>query len=258
MLISKQHVTILSEIVMVESMLAKDVSGVSITANPEAQKKNRTVTVSFRLPESMVEELLKEVERSGSNPSAIVRKVLEKHLNWDRYRLQMNMISFPDCFVDESLKRLSRKDIGDVASRFASVFCGLVLLKTGRTDFEPTMKMIEEWFKDGSINYRHGYDNGCHVFVVQHSLDVNWSLYLANFFTAVCRDLNVYSKVEMSQDGKTLLFFARDDRNKASYVPDPAAYPDLYAELEGVRKNARYGQKGFKEQGSHESPCSLA
>jgi hypothetical protein len=239
---------------MVENIFAKDVCDVSInTMSPETQKKNRTVTVSFRLPESMVEELLKEVERSGSNPSAVVRKILEKHLNWDRYRLRMNMISFPGSFVDESLKRLSRKDIVDVASRFASVFCGLVLLKTGRMDFEPTLGMIEEWFRDGSINYRHGYDNGCHVFVIQHSLDVNWSLYLAHFFTAVCRDLNVYSRVEMNQDGKTLLFFARDDRNKAPHAPDSMAYSDqVYAKLEGACKNSKYGQKNFKEPDDHE------
>lgn len=239
---------------MAESMFAKGVPSTSThTMNSEVQKKSRTVTVSFRLPESMVEELSKEVARSGSNPSAIIRKVLEKYLNWDRYRLQMSMISFPDCFVDESLKRLSRKDIGDVAERFANVFCGLVLLKTGKMDLEPALGMMEEWFKDGSINYRHGCDNGSHVFVIQHDLDVNWSLYLAHFFTAVCKDLNVYSRVEMNRDGKTLLFFARDDRSKAFHAPDSAAYPDqAYAGL-GARKNVKYGQKDVKEKvvGSH-------
>ena len=132
---------------MIEDAFAKTPSAI-YDANSAIEKKNRTVTVSFRLPKNMVDELMEEVERSGSSPSAILRKVLEKYLDWDRYRLQMNMIPFPDVFVDESLKRLSRKDIGDIASQFANAFSGLVLLKMGKMDLESTLKMMEEWFRD--------------------------------------------------------------------------------------------------------------
>lgn len=235
---------------MIEDAFAKNVPGTSIyDANRATEKKNRTVTVSFRLPKSMVDELMEEVERSGSSPSAILRKVLEKYLDWDRYRLQMNMIPFPDCFVDESLKRLSRKDIGDIASQFADAFSGLVLLKMGKMDLESTLKIMEEWFRDGAINYRRGYADNCHVFVIQHSLDVNWSLYLAHFFTTVCRDLDVYCKVELNQDGKTLLLFARDDRADAPGALGRTAPADrkAYAELGSVHKNAK-SRKGSEER----------
>ncbi|HEY7508407.1 MAG TPA: ribbon-helix-helix domain-containing protein [Nitrososphaera sp.] len=234
---------------MIEDAFAKTPSAI-YDANSAIEKKNRTVTVSFRLPKNMVDELMEEVERSGSSPSAILRKVLEKYLDWDRYRLQMNMIPFPDVFVDESLKRLSRKDIGDIASQFANAFSGLVLLKMGKMDLESTLKMMEEWFRDGAINYRRGYADNCHVFVIQHGLDVNWSLYLAHFFTTLCGDLDVYCKVELNQDGKTLLLFARDDRAGASRASDRTTPPDrrAYAELGNTRKGAKHGRKGSEER----------
>lgn len=166
--------------------------------------------MSFRLPKEMIDELVEESERAGSNPSVTLRQVLEKHLNWDRYRLQMNMICIPSAFVNESLSRLSRKEIENVASQSANAFHGLILLKTRKMDLVCALKVIEEWCKDSSIKYRRGYADGWHVFVIQHDLQANWSLYLAHFVTTVFRSIsNVQCKVEMNQNGKNVVFFVR-------------------------------------------------
>lgn len=177
----------------------------------ELAKDKKTVTVSFRLPKYMVDVLLQESELRGSTPSIVLRNVLGKHLNWDRYRLQMNMVPVPECFVTESLKRLSRKDVGDIAARCAHSFSGLTFLKMRRVGLESTLVTMEEWFKDASISYRRGFVDDYNAFVIQHNLDVNWSLFVSNLFTTVCGNLeNVDYKVELSRDGKMLVLFARN------------------------------------------------
>lgn len=174
------------------------------------RRKYRTVTVSFRLPKEMIGELAEESERVGSSPSATLRQVLEKHLNWDRYRIQTNMICIPSAFVNESLSRLSRKEIENVASQSANAFNGLILLKTRRVDFVGALQVIEEWLRDSSIKYRRGYADGWHVFVVQHDLELNWSFYLACFFTSVFGNINnIQCKVELNRNGKNVVFFVR-------------------------------------------------
>lgn len=173
-------------------------------------KKDRTVTISFRLPKDLVEELVDESERASSSPSAILRQILRKHLHWDRYRIQVNMIPLPSCFVNESLNQLSREEIMDLASRSASAFNGLVLLKMKNTDLESALEVLEDWFTDSSIKYRRGYANGYHVFVIQNDLDVNWSLYLADLFTAVCSNItNTYCKAELNKENNNILLFAK-------------------------------------------------
>jgi hypothetical protein len=141
----------------------------------------------------------------------MLRQILRKHLHWDRYRIQMNMIPVPSCFVNESLIQLSRKEIGDLALQCANSFNGLILLKMKKTDLQCALEVLEDWFIDSSINYRRGYANGYHVFVIQNDLDVNWSLYLADLFAAVCSNIeNTYCRVELNKENNNILLFAKD------------------------------------------------
>lgn len=122
----------------------------------------------------------------------------------------MKMVPIPPCFVNGSLNLLSRKEIEDLALQTANSFDGLILLKMKRMDLECSLEVLEDWLMDSSINYRRGYTNGYHVFVIQHDSNENWSLYLANLFTAVCGNIkNTYCKVETNRENKNILLFVK-------------------------------------------------
>lgn len=176
----------------------------------EQRRKNRTKTVSFRLPAYMIDELIEECERAEMSPSVILRQILGKHLEWDRYRLQMNLITVPSCFARESMNLLSKQEIEGLAFHCASSFVSLALLKAKRVDLENLLALMEQWFRDSSIKYRRGYADGYHVFAIQHELGFHWSLFLAEFLAAVFTTIKeVRYKVDFNQNDGTVLFFSK-------------------------------------------------
>lgn len=195
-----------------ENKITADRLEASILDSPvrEKGKRSRTVTVSFRLPASMIEELVKESERTDISPSSTLRQVLSRYLNWERYRLQTGLVSLPYCFVDDALNGLSRKEIGHMASRCANLFEGLVMLRMGKVDLESSLRMLHEWFRDASIKYRVGSNGGGYVCVIQHDRCKNWSLFLAEFLAAICNCLKIKNfSIVVNQNGKGIIFSVR-------------------------------------------------
>jgi hypothetical protein len=183
----------------------------------ERGKRNRTITVSFRLPESMIEELVKESECFEISPSSTMRKVLGRYLNWDRYRLQAGLVSLPYCFIDDTLSGLSGKEIERIASQCANAFEGVIMLKSGKVDLDSSLRVINEWFRDASINNRFGFSEGEYICIIQHDRSNNWSLFLAEFLAAICRNHGIRDfNIIVNQNGRWIFFSVK--RNNSSKV----------------------------------------
>ena len=59
------------------------------------QKKEKTRSITYRLPAKVVEELETEAMNKNISQNVLVKQILEKYVNWDRFGDKIGMIPVP-------------------------------------------------------------------------------------------------------------------------------------------------------------------
>src|SRR4030066_2189230 len=77
-------------------------------------KKEKTRGITYRLPEDLVKELETESMEKNTSQNALVKQILEKHVQWDRYADKIGMIPVPKNILDELGKEMSGEDIDSI------------------------------------------------------------------------------------------------------------------------------------------------
>ncbi|MEE8181566.1 MAG: hypothetical protein V3T67_06985, partial [Nitrosopumilaceae archaeon] len=62
---------------------------------PHAPKKETTRSITYRLPARMVDELETEANEKQISQNVLVKQILEKYLQWDRFSAKIGMIPVP-------------------------------------------------------------------------------------------------------------------------------------------------------------------
>ena len=74
-------------------MLDKNIS--SAKSQIHSSKKESTRNITYRLPEKLVTELETESTQKGISQNVLVRQILEKYVQWDRFSSKIGMIPVP-------------------------------------------------------------------------------------------------------------------------------------------------------------------
>src|SRR3989337_339374 len=77
-------------------------------------KKEKTRSITYRLPENLVEELETESMEKNISQNVLVKQILEKHVQWDRYADKIGMIPVPKNILDELGKEMEGEDIDNI------------------------------------------------------------------------------------------------------------------------------------------------
>ena len=74
-------------------MMDKDLA--STKRQIHSAKKESTRSITYRLPEKLVIELETESTQKGISQNVLVRQILEKYVQWDRFSSKIGMIPVP-------------------------------------------------------------------------------------------------------------------------------------------------------------------
>jgi len=65
---------------------------------PNSSKKETTRSITFRFPTKLVEGLGSEAEQKNVSLNVLVRQILEKYMQWDRFGDKIGVIPVPKKF----------------------------------------------------------------------------------------------------------------------------------------------------------------
>lgn len=176
------------------------------TSMPEgASQSKKTRSVTFRLDSSVIDELQAEADNREISLNVLVNQVLKRYSEWDRYETKIGMMPVPkvilSSLIDKAIavaKSSGIKDVNhyrdEIIKQAAQLAFGLmkdsVLFMKRQYNLWVVLSVLEEYMKVSGIKADHKLEGGRkHVFIIQHELGENWSLFTKELLALIFQNL---------------------------------------------------------------------
>jgi hypothetical protein len=178
--------------------------------NSTQSKKTRSVT--FRLDSSVIDELQTEADNKEISLNVLVNQVLKRYSEWDRFENKIGMMPVPkvilSSLIDKAISIAKTSGIKDVdhyrdeiIKQAAHLAFGLmkdsVLFMKRQYNLWVVLSVLEEYMKVSGIKADHKIEGSRkHVFIIQHELGENWSLFTKELLELIFQNLaNVRAEI---------------------------------------------------------------
>jgi hypothetical protein len=175
----------------------------SISEGISQSKKTRSVT--FRLDSSVIDELQTEADNREISLNVLVNQVLKRYSEWDRFETKIGMMPVPKVILSSLIDRAISvakssgiKDIyryrDEIIKQAAQLAFGLmkdsVLFMKRQYNLWVVLAVLEEYMKVSGIKADHKIEGSRkHVFIIQHELGENWSLFTKELLALIFQNL---------------------------------------------------------------------
>jgi predicted SPOUT superfamily RNA methylase MTH1 len=168
-------------------------------------KKEKTRSITYRLPEDLVRELETESMEKNTSQNVLVKQILEKHVQWDRYADKIGMIPVPKNILDELGKEMSGEDIDSIIKAILPMIKETVLFIKGKYDLKRCIETLEDYMKASGMRSDHRLEGNLHHFVIQHELGIKWSLLTEKLFKEIFHEFLPDQNVKCQTTEKTII-----------------------------------------------------
>jgi hypothetical protein len=148
-----------------------------VKRQPHPVKHEQTRSISYRLPEYIIEGLEVEAQQKEISQNVLVKQILEKYIQWERFANNIGMIPVPR----EILRVLGEKMDGEVINEVIKVITPMmkdwVMFMKGNYDLKRVIESMEEYMRASGMTSDHRIEGDIHHFIIQHNLGIRWSLF---------------------------------------------------------------------------------
>lgn len=144
---------------------------------PHYTKKEKTRSITYRLPAKVVEELESESMEKNISQNVLVKQILEKYVEWDRFSEKIGMIPIPKKILEILSDEIEGKDIDGIINVLIPTIKDSVLFMKGSFDLKRCIETLENYMKASGMKSDHRIEGNIHHFVVQHELGLKWSFF---------------------------------------------------------------------------------
>ena len=193
--------------------MSEDHQGIEKENNTYQSKKSRSVT--FRLDLKVIDELQTEADNMEISLNVLVNQVLKRYAEWDRYENKIGMMPVPRVIlshlVDKCMSVAKSSGIKDVnhyrdgiikqAAELAfTLMKDSVLFMKKQYNLWVVLSVLEEYMKVSGIKSDHKLEGSRkHVFIIQHELGENWSLFTKELLALIFEKLaNVKAEINVT------------------------------------------------------------
>ncbi len=170
-----------------------------------ADPQRRTKPVSFRLSETLINELKKEASMNQEDLSSLGKDILTRYIDWGRHSRRLNLVPVSREFLKDLFEYLSEDTIRKIASKAGrNTLVELTLLAQGTMTLESFSSMLTKWLKACGMTVSFER-NGEYRFVISHSQGRKWSSFLAQTISAISEELPMKVKVRSEIRNETLV-----------------------------------------------------
>lgn len=141
------------------------------------QKKEKTRSITYRLPSKIVEELETIATNNKISQNVLVKQILEKYVNWDRFGDKIGMIPIPRGILDSLGAEMNGDDINEIIKSVLPIIKDTVLFMKGKYDLKRCIETLEDYMRASGMKSDHRIEGDLHHFIIQHELGMNWSFF---------------------------------------------------------------------------------
>lgn len=143
----------------------------------DIQKKETTRSITYRLPSNLVHELETEAMNNKISQNVLVKQILEKYVNWDRFGNKIGMIPIPRAILDSLGAEMNGDDINEIIKSVLPIIKDSVLFMKGKYDLKRCIETLEDYMRASGMKSDHRIEGDLHHFIIQHELGMNWSFF---------------------------------------------------------------------------------
>jgi len=149
----------------------------SAAKNAKASKKEKTRSITYRLPAKIVEELEAEAMQKNISQNVLVKQILEKYVEWDKFGDKIGMIPVPLSILDTLGADMDGEDINEIIKAVLPTIKDTVMFMKGKYDLKRCIETLEDYMKASNMKSDHRIEGELHHFIIQHHLGTKWSLF---------------------------------------------------------------------------------
>jgi hypothetical protein len=179
------------------------VNSLNDAQQPSQSKKTRSVT--FRLDSAVLNEMQHEADQKEISLNVLVNQTLKRYCQWDRYENRIGMMPVPKIMLSTLIDKATTiaKDNGienidstrdEIIREAAEIAFGLmkdsILFMKKQYNLWVVLSVLEEYMRVSGIKSDHKIEGGGkHVFIIQHELGENWSLFTKDLLKLIFESL---------------------------------------------------------------------
>ena len=160
---------------------------VSSKRQTHTSKKESTRSITYRLPEKLVNELETEATQKGISQNVLVRQILDKYIQWDRFSNKIGMIPVPKGILESLGEELDGRDIDEIINIIFPMIKDSVMFVKGGYDLKRCIETLEDYMKASGMNSDHRVEGDIHSFLIQHDLGMKWSVFTEQLLSQIFR-----------------------------------------------------------------------
>jgi hypothetical protein len=171
-----------------------------------SDKPKKSQSVTFRLDSNTLDELQREADLNQISLNVLVNRVLKRYSDWGTYENRIGMMPVPKVMVtlidkavdmakkngikDEVIGQWRSEIIKQAAEVAFSKMKDAVLFMKKQYTITAVLAVLQDYMKVSGINADHRIEGGRkHVFVIQHELGENWSLFTKELLKLIFENL---------------------------------------------------------------------
>jgi hypothetical protein len=169
-----------------------DASGESNSKVDQGGRAKRTRTVTFRVDSRIVDGLQREADNNGVSLNILVNQLLRRYNDWGKYESKLNMIPVPKVMLSSMMDMLveivreidtkrteeyRNKVVRHAAEIAFDAMKDAVLLMKNQYNLWDVLEVLRQYMKASGIKADHRIAGRKNIFVIQHEMGENLSLF---------------------------------------------------------------------------------
>mgnify|MGYP005726550489 CR=1 FL=1 len=139
--------------------------------------KEKTKTMTYRLPVKMIEELETQARQEGVSQNVLVKQIVQKYLQWDRFSDSIAMIPIPKKILQTLGNDMNATEIDMIVESVKPIIKDSVMFMKGKYDLKRCIETLEDYMQATGMQSDHRTEGSLHHFIIQHGLGMRWSLF---------------------------------------------------------------------------------
>lgn len=158
-----------------------------VVSREQQPKKEVTRSITYRLPEKLINELDAEARQRKISQNVLVKQILERYVQWDRYSEKIGMVPVPKEIIESLGADLDGKDIDEIINVVFPMIKNNVMFIKGGYDLERCIETLEDYMRASGMKSDHRIEGDLHTFIIQHDLGMKWSVFTEQLLTQIFR-----------------------------------------------------------------------
>src|SRR5918994_3349565 len=169
-----------------------DASGESNSKVDQGGRAKRTRTVTFRVDSRIIHGLQREADNNGVSLNILVNQLLRRYNDWGKYESKLNMIPVPKVILSscmdmlvEIVREIDTKRTEEYRNKIVSHAAEIafdamkdaVLLMKNQYNLWDVLEVLRQYMKASGIKADHRIAGRKNIFVIQHEMGANLSLF---------------------------------------------------------------------------------